>query len=200
MVERYYERLVEIREAVDAVTANNLLHEGYELLAIRNRTIFEDDREISQIVYIFGKFAAEGYESINWRQGKDFQWTFHTDKQGKEIPETHMLASKINESKDKRCRLGVWEYTLSKDGKFIIRKRIQETSSSEKNSIDFATEVFMQLHGSDKKPVSYDSFLNALVKTNRFNKYEAKRIINNMHKLGVIYEIRPGFFSSVWLG
>lgn len=139
MIERYYNKLEEIREAIDVVTANNLLHEGYQLLTIRNKTIFEDDTQKTLLVYVFGKFTEEkqeenqtteettlrGYEDIDWHQKEDFQWAFHTDRDGKEIPSTHTLAQKINESEKGRFRLGDWEYRLSKDGKFITRRHIR---------------------------------------------------------------------------
>lgn len=73
----------------------------------------------------------------------------------------------------------------------------QEKIPSEKSLLEIAIEVFRELHGPEKKPVSRDSFLDALEKTNKFDRGQAERMINTLHKLGVIYEIRPGYYSSV---
>ena len=91
--ERYYHNITELKEATDVNTANALLTQGYELLAIRERIATEGDGKNLKIngtiVYIFGKKIAqqtalqtnkpaqviEGIDEklakLEWKQGKN---------------------------------------------------------------------------------------------------------------------------------
>ncbi|MEM3637625.1 MAG: ATP-binding protein [Conexivisphaerales archaeon] len=70
-------------------------------------------------------------------------------------------------------------------------------ASSERSLIELAMDVFKELQGPEKAPVSLSSFTDALEKTGKFSKDEARKMINMLYKMGQIYEIRPGYYSRI---
>jgi DNA replicative helicase MCM subunit Mcm2 (Cdc46/Mcm family)/intein/homing endonuclease len=74
---------------------------------------------------------------------------------------------------------------------------LQGRASSERTLIELAMDVFKQLQGPDRVPVALNTFVDALEKTGKFNRDEARKMINMLYKLGQIYEIRPNFYSRI---
>jgi hypothetical protein len=68
-------------------------------------------------------------DGLNWRDtnrdGKKltFEFTFHTNQDGSEVEGTHALAQSIAAAPKGRLALGQYEYTMSKDGRFIQRRK-----------------------------------------------------------------------------
>lgn len=74
---------------------------------------------------------------------------------------------------------------------------LQGRATSERNLIELAVEVFKELQGPERNPVSLNSFLDALEKTNKFSREEARKMVNTLYKMGQIYEIKPGYYSRI---
>jgi hypothetical protein len=68
-------------------------------------------------------------DGLNWRDtnrdGKKltFEFTFHTNQDGSEVESTRVLAQSIAAAPKGRLALGQYEYTMSKDGRFIQRRK-----------------------------------------------------------------------------
>src|SRR5579875_760230 len=70
-------------------------------------------------------------------------------------------------------------------------------ASSERTLIELALDVFKELQGAERAPVSLSAFTEALEKTGKFSKDEARKMINMLYKMGQIYEIKPGYYSRI---
>lgn len=68
-------------------------------------------------------------DGLGWkdtsRDGKklSFEFIFHTNQDGSEVEGTHELAQSIAGAPKGRLVLGGYEYTMSKDGRFIQRRK-----------------------------------------------------------------------------
>ncbi|MEM3684933.1 MAG: hypothetical protein QXT39_04650, partial [Conexivisphaerales archaeon] len=74
---------------------------------------------------------------------------------------------------------------------------IQGRPASERTLIDLALEVFKGLQGPERTPVHVKTFVDALEKTGKFNREEARKMINTLYKLGQIYEIKTDYYSRI---
>jgi hypothetical protein len=65
---------------------------------------------------------------LGWKkvEGKGFEWIFHTTKEGNEIPETKDLAETIRAAPKEKLVEGEYAYTISKDSKFLQRRRTEK--------------------------------------------------------------------------
>jgi len=70
-------------------------------------------------------------------------------------------------------------------------------ASSERTLIELALDVFKELQGAERTPVSLSAFTEALEKTGKFSRDEARKMINMLYKMGQIYEIKPGYYSRI---
>jgi len=70
-------------------------------------------------------------------------------------------------------------------------------ASSERTLIELALDVFKELQGTERTPVSLSAFTEALEKTGKFSRDEARKMINMLYKMGQIYEIKPGYYSRI---
>ncbi|MDG6939322.1 MAG: minichromosome maintenance protein MCM [Nitrososphaerota archaeon] len=74
---------------------------------------------------------------------------------------------------------------------------IQGRPSSERTLIELAMEVFKGLQGPERTPVQVKDFVDSLEKTGKFNREEARKMVNMLYKLGQIYEIKPDLYSRI---
>lgn len=133
--DRYYQGVTDLQETEDVQTANTLLESGWELIAVKERThpVEEDGKlvPVTQPVYIFARTGAGPaeradpgrFDKLGWRStSKGFDWTFNTTREGAQVNETDELAKAIQAANGKLA-IGGFVYTMSKDGKFIQRRR-----------------------------------------------------------------------------
>jgi replicative DNA helicase Mcm len=58
-------------------------------------------------------------------------------------------------------------------------------------------EVLKSLEGEPKSPVLEQTFIDELVKSEKFNEAEAKNYIRRMVREASIYESKPGYYNTV---
>jgi replicative DNA helicase Mcm len=58
-------------------------------------------------------------------------------------------------------------------------------------------EVLISLEGEQKSPVLEQTFIEELVKSEKFNEAEAKNYIRKMIREASIYESKPGYYNTV---
>ncbi|MGI0080495.1 MAG: phage/plasmid primase, P4 family, partial [Nitrososphaerales archaeon] len=81
---------------------------------------------------------------------------------------------------------------------------MQEHSGNEKNrigqkpSFELAIETWKQLEGPQKSEVEDKAFIEALVKTGKFNDDEADKMLKTFYQSGQVYETKPGYFRKIW--
>jgi replicative DNA helicase Mcm len=68
---------------------------------------------------------------------------------------------------------------------------------SDRTLLETALDVFKSLEGPSKKAVEAKVFIEELVKTEKFSREEAQRIIQSLNRMGQIYEVSPGFFKKL---
>ena len=139
--ERYYSNVREIREETDAKAVNELLKEGWELLAIREKstTIATADSitKRQQIVYVLGRTeapkpvatvaAVPNLDVIPWKKGAFGDWAFSspdkytklelTEEQRRAIEWLREVIEREGEYDD-----GVFTYRMGRNKDFITRR------------------------------------------------------------------------------
>ncbi|MEE9134815.1 MAG: ATPase, partial [Nitrososphaerales archaeon] len=68
---------------------------------------------------------------------------------------------------------------------------------SERNLLQTAVDVFKELEGDPKNPVDGKLFVDALVKTGKFDQDEAQRMLQSLNRTGQIYETKPGQYRKI---
>jgi replicative DNA helicase Mcm len=68
---------------------------------------------------------------------------------------------------------------------------------SERTLLEAAIDIFKNLEGAEKNPVEGRVFVEELVRSEKFNREEAQRMLNNLNRSGQIYEVRPGFYKKL---
>src|SRR5580704_3747076 len=68
-METPYSRITEIREAPTPETANDLLKQGFILVKVMEKYTNDTERQFSNIVYVLGKQASNGYPSTTRQNG-----------------------------------------------------------------------------------------------------------------------------------
>lgn len=68
---------------------------------------------------------------------------------------------------------------------------------SEKNMLELAISVFKSLEGPKKNLVEGKRFIEELVKTGKFNREQAQRMLRNLNRSGQVYEVKPGFYRRL---
>ena len=68
---------------------------------------------------------------------------------------------------------------------------------SERNLLQTAVDVFKELEGDPKNPVDGKLFVEALVKTEKFDQGEAQRMLQSLNRSGQIYETKPGQYRKI---
>ncbi|MGI0080496.1 MAG: hypothetical protein ACRECH_12840 [Nitrososphaerales archaeon] len=118
--------MTEIKETKSLKEANAFLSQGFELLEVRS-------------VYILGKATRDKASpqnitqtkalnpsiplSIHWVQKSDsFAWSFATERDGSPIEEIHSFVETLKKGSIEE---NGFRYSLSKDGKFLQRTRLE---------------------------------------------------------------------------
>jgi replicative DNA helicase Mcm len=70
---------------------------------------------------------------------------------------------------------------------------------SERNVLETALETFKQLEGTGptKEPVKDTDFIQALVKTGKFNEEEADKMLKTLYRSGQIYETKRNYYRKI---
>ena len=74
---------------------------------------------------------------------------------------------------------------------------LQGRPRSEVSKLATFMEVLQSLEGEPKSPVLEQTFIDELVKSEKFNEVEAKNYIRRMVREASIYESKPGYYNTV---
>ena len=74
---------------------------------------------------------------------------------------------------------------------------LQGRPRSEVSKLSTFMEVLISLEGEQKSPVLEQTFIEELVKSEKFNEAEAKNYIRKMIREASIYESKPGYYNTV---
>jgi replicative DNA helicase Mcm len=74
---------------------------------------------------------------------------------------------------------------------------LQGRPRSEVSKLATFMEVLKSLEGEPKSPVLEQTFIDELVKSEKFNEVEAKNYIRRMVREASIYESKPGYYNTV---
>lgn len=71
---------------------------------------------------------------------------------------------------------------------------------NERSRLETALEAWKQLEGTDqpKKEVKDEDYIQALVKTGKFNDDDADRMLKTLYRSGQIYETKAHYYRGVW--
>ena len=112
-----------------------------------------------------------------------------------------MLRDKVNEEDALRA-ISLMERMLSTVSVDVKTGRVDlgvlhGRPLSERTLLETALDVFKSLTGPEQKPVDGKVFIEELIKTGKFKREDAERMLQILHRSGQIYEVRPGFFRKV---
>jgi len=74
---------------------------------------------------------------------------------------------------------------------------LQGRPRSEVSKLSTFMEILKSLEGEPQSPVLEQTFVDELVKSEKFNEEEARNYIRRMVRDATIYESKPGYFNTV---
>ena len=110
-----------------------------------------------------------------------------------------LLRDKVTEEDALRA-ISLMKRMLETVGVDVRSKRIdigvlQGRPISEKGMMETALEIIDKLQGAEGEPVEEKKLIEELIKTGKFTREDAYKIINILLRNGQIYEVRRGFYS-----
>ena len=112
-----------------------------------------------------------------------------------------LLKTKVDEEDADRS-IYLFERMLENSGVDVNTGKVdigvlQGRPRSEVSKLSTFMEVLISLEGEQKSPVLEQTFIEELVKSEKFNEAEAKNYIRKMIREASIYESKPGYYNTV---